>query len=225
VKSPPPAWQQESFLFTLKVAKSLADKIFENSTGTLLSACSVAIESVKSTVKGLRKKSGDAPLFELDSNRATFDPGLVNQGMSRLSRWLTKHSDISAIAANRRENYWYLSERLRGLPRVTLLHAELPNTVCPWVFPVILDGIPHAHLRLQEEGIPAVNWQGVRPPALRLGAHPDADFLYDNLVFLPIHQNITSKGLESIVSAVKKVSASATSQRGPACCWEAPRIS
>ncbi len=220
-ESPPPRWQKESFAFTLKVAKSLVDKTLENSTGFLARGFSWALESVKSAAKRLRNESSGAPLFELDSNRATFDTSLVNQRMSRVSRWLRAHSDVPAIAAKRRENFQFLRDQLRGLPGVTFLHADLPDSVYPWVFPIFLDDVPSAHLRLQQEGIPAVNWAGVRPPAVDSAAFPDADFLYDNLIFLPVHQNLFPGDLDAIVRGVKKVATDAARPREP----EVSRIS
>jgi len=206
-ESPPPAWQKESLPFTLKVAKSLTDKTLENSSGMPAKCFSWAIESVKTAAKRLRSKPDDTPLFELDSNRATFDSSLVNQRMSRVSHWLKVHSDIAAIVAKRRENFQFLSRHLRGISGVTLLHAGLPDSVCPWIFPIFLDDIPRAHLLLQEQGIPAVNWGGVRPPAVDSAAFPDADFLYDNLIFLPVHQDLTPGHLDAIVRGVQKVAA------------------
>jgi dTDP-4-amino-4,6-dideoxygalactose transaminase len=164
---------------------------------------------VKTAAKRLRGKPGDASLFELDSNRATFDDSLVNQKMSRVSRWLKMHSDIPAIVAKRRENFQFLSVHLRGLSGVTLLHAELPDSVCPWIFPIFLNDVQCAHLRLQEQGIPAVNWGGVRPPTVDALVFPDADFLYDNLIFLPVHQDLTPGNLDAIVRGVQKVAVAA----------------
>jgi len=119
------------------------------------------------------------------------------------------HSDIQAITTRRRENFLFLRDHLCGLSRVTLLHGDLPDSVCPWVFPIFLNDVPCAHLRLQDEGIPAVNWGGVRPPTVNSAAFPDADFLYDNLIFLPIHQDLTRGNLDSIIRGIQRVVAAA----------------
>lgn len=214
-----PAWKKESLGFTLKVAKSLLDKSLENSPGYFARSFSWTMECLKSAAKSLRGKSGNAPLFELDSNRATFDLSLLHQKMSRISRWLWLHSDVPAILEKRRHNFQFLAKKTRELPGVTLLHEDLPESVCPWIFPIFFDNVPEAHLLLQREGIPAVNWGGVRPPAVDPKAYPVADFLYDNLIFLPVHQNIGAAGLDSTVRAVQKVAASGLAQpRHPELC-------
>jgi dTDP-4-amino-4,6-dideoxygalactose transaminase len=200
-----PAWQEETLPFTFKVAKSVLDKTLESSTGVLAGAISWTIQKLMSIVKALRGKNTAAPIFELDSNRATFDTSLVNQKMSSVSQWIRNHSNVPTIIAKRRQNFRFLLERLRGHEGVCLLHVELPAGVCPWILPLSFPGIADAHLLLQREGVPAVNWNGVRPPSVESGRFPDADFLYGNLIFIPVHQNISAAGLNSIVSAIKKI--------------------
>ena len=207
-----PKWEDERMLFTLKVAKSLFDRTVENSSSVLAKSFSWTIESLKSAAKRLRRKSGDVPLFALDSNQATFDPSLIHQPMSRVSRWLQSHSDVKAIVEARRRNFRFFLEHLRDLPGVSPVYKALPDTICPWIFPVIFESLPDAHLRLQEEGVPAANWAGVRPPALRVGSFPETDWIYDHLVFLPVHQNLGSDALDFIARAVHRVSAPAKSK-------------
>lgn len=217
LKSPSAAcnvpWRPESISFTLKVAKSLLDQSLENSTFPAAQAASSFLNSLSALAKRLRNAgtaSIDAPLFALDSDEADFDPSLLNQPMSRLSRWLKRHSDIAAIVARRRQNFLYLRDALQSLPRVTLLHTELPEQGCPWVLPAFFEGVAAPHLHLQQLGVPAVNWAGVRPPSLPLRAFPEVDFLYDNLIFIPVHQNLTPAALRAIVDAIRKMLANST---------------
>ena len=71
--------------------------------------------------------------------------------------------------------------------------------------PLFFEGMPSAHLPLRDLGIPAVTWGGVRYPAISKQDFPDADFLYDNLVFLPIHQCLEEKDLDLIIEAAGSV--------------------
>jgi dTDP-4-amino-4,6-dideoxygalactose transaminase len=45
---------------------------------------------------------------------------------------------------------------------------------------------------------------------VRLGAFPDVDFLYENLVFLPVHQNLTPSALRAVVETVRRIQANPT---------------
>jgi len=134
-----------------------------------------------------------------------FSAALSLMPMSRVSAWLLRHSDLETIAARRRENYRRLAGRLSGIPRIRLLHPELQDPTCPWILPMFVDGIPDAHFALRRQGIPAVTWGQVRPPQLRKGDFPEADHLYDNLVFLPVHQDMTDSHLDRIIHAVRNI--------------------
>lgn len=199
------AWRRERLLFTLKVAKSLADRTLEYSSSVFGKGISATIETIKTIWKTARRGDSHSPVLALDSNAVAFDSSLLNQPISRVSRWLLLHSDVESIIKKRRSNYLFLQGELRGMEGVRLLYAELPFSVCPWIFPVTFEGKPNAHLALRKKGIPAVTWGGVRPRALAMGQFAESEFLYENLVFLPVHQNLTRGSLERIAAAVRAV--------------------
>lgn len=201
------SWNKESVPFTLKVAKSLLDRILEQSSDGTIRLFSTVLEYLRRLWRQANAIPIDQPLLQLDSNKASFDPSLVNQRISRVSRFLLRHSEIPAVVIKRRENFLFLQQGLLGLEGIQPLHPNLPANVCPWVYPLFFDGIANAHFPLREMGIPAVTWGGVRPQGLDPGRYPHADFLYDNLVFLPVHQNLSRRSLERVVAAVTRVAA------------------
>jgi perosamine synthetase len=189
----------------LKTAKDMVDQIVGQS---LSPAVRVPFESLMALAKrlfvALKSRPGSRALA-VEKTDATFDIQLVNLPMSRLSSMLYAHFDVPRIAAQRRANYAFLERELHALPGIRLLSDELPFGVCPWVFPIIFDELQDACGALREEGVPAVNWDGVRPADLSYGTFTDADYLYRNLVFLPAHQDLTDRDLQRIVDAVKRV--------------------
>jgi hypothetical protein len=198
-------WKKENISFTLKVTKCLLDRLLENSNGKLASGLSQGLEFSKTIWRRTRGIRVDQPLLAVDSNQASFDPCLLNRRISRLSKWLFNYSDILSIVQQRRDNFLFLQRELRRVSGVRPLHRELPAGVCPWVYPVFFDDFPDAHLVLRGKGIPAVTWGGVRPREPDLQPFADADFLYKNLVFLPVHQNLSHHALEQIVEAAAKI--------------------
>ncbi len=124
-------------------------------------------------------------------------------------------------------NYWYpavfsdeladgqfmgvqlLGERIQGIRGVTSLFPRLDEGVCPWVYPLRFEGRPKAHLELRAMGIPAIAWDGVRPAGIFPDEFPRADFLYDNLVMLPVHQSLRRRDLELIAESVERVAGAA----------------
>lgn len=131
--------------------------------------------------------------------------------MSRVSRLLLRYADLAAISARRREHFAALHERLSSLNGVLPLHDTLPPCVCPWVYPLMIEGMSDAHLLLRKEGIPAVTWGGVRPAGIDSEVFPGANFLFKNLVFLPVHQSLNPEALDLMAEKVKKVRQFATS--------------
>jgi dTDP-4-amino-4,6-dideoxygalactose transaminase len=159
---------------------------------------------LQSPKKFLRRRM-DRTLVPVEKDRAPFDPRMVNFPMTRVSAWILRHSDLSAISARRRENYRFLLDAMSRLSGVTVPFPHLADGICPWVFPVVLDGLANAHWQLRARGIPAVSWGGVRHPSLAKEQFPEADFLYENLMFLPVHQSLGAGELSLAVDAVKEV--------------------
>lgn len=194
------AWEDEPWLFTVKVAKNVLEGMLGCSIGG-------SLRRIASQLAHLRSTDSEGAFLPLAVTAGTdsFDVRVAHWQMSRLSRWIKAHADVPAIVEARRNHYRYLHERLLKIPRVRLLHAELPDGVCPWILPFMVDGIENVHLILRSMGIPAVTWGGVRPPQLKVGEYGEADVLYDHLVFLPVHQSLTWSDLDLMATCVSKV--------------------
>src|SRR5277367_498651 len=188
----------ESLLYTLKTVKDGADQLIAHSLGPIARAPFEYLMSRAKSIFAVLKTRSSSRALTTEKTDAAFDLQLVNLSMSGLSSLLYAHFDASKIEAQRRANFAFLRRELSSLPGLRFLYSELPAGVCPWVFPVIFGEQQDACQALRAEHIPASNWGGVRPLDLPLGAFPDADFLYRNLVFLPVHQNLTTEDLQQI---------------------------
>ena len=199
-------WNTGGPLFALKIAKNLFDKLVEDSShvffnriARLSHAPSVYFRRF-ACANGYGKSVSTVNSYDLD-----FDLGSANLKMSRLSQYIVRNADIVDVAEKRRFNYRLLAKGVEGLPGVKPLHPCLPNYVVPWVFPLLAYGLENLHLRLRERGIPATNWSGVIHPSLPLDRFPDLRFLYDNLVFLPVHQSLEKQELETMLFILREV--------------------
>ena len=63
-------------------------------------------------------------MMDVEPNLLDFDPKKANLPMSRLSKWMKSHFDISKIIASRRHNYERLVEELSALDNVRVLFSE-----------------------------------------------------------------------------------------------------
>jgi hypothetical protein len=149
-----------------------------------------------------RHAAPDAAGLDIDSRGPDFDLESVMLPMSAVSQRVLRNADIAGITATRRSNYTTLLRACERLPGLEPLFPELPEGICPWIFPVTVRGWSGFHLELRARGIPAVTWGGVIHPRLPLEDFPDAAYLYDNLVFLPIHQDLDAAALTTMISTM-----------------------
>jgi hypothetical protein len=130
--------------------------------------------------------------------------------MSAPSRRILRNIDIGAVVRACREGYRRLASALGALPDVVALQAERPDGICPWVFPMVVNGRRDFHRTLRARGVPATSWGGVIHRDLRLVELPDAACLYDDLIFLPVHQSLKPEETETLAALVADAVAAPT---------------
>jgi dTDP-4-amino-4,6-dideoxygalactose transaminase len=196
---------EESALFTLKVALNLVERSMSQTRRPIpkaaYSGLRVLESAIRKCVSGYLKKS---PNLRVESTGTGFYEENVYLPMSRLSRWIKAHSDIRSIVSKRRRNYEVLQNELQS-SSVIPLFPMLPPSVCPWVLPVFFNGIPNAHRLLRKRGIPAAAWDDVRHPRIHPDSFIDSDFLYENLVFLPIHQCLDDQDVLRMATVIRSL--------------------
>lgn len=197
-------WHFEEPVFTLRVAKNLFERRKPLDEPLLPNGEQKAGPSGGEPKPGKGEGLPQNPRYVFP-NSTSFLSWMADFPMSRLSRHLLPHFRIESIATKRRANYERLLERVSRLDAVRPLFPRLPPGVVPWVLPVTIGHEAGAHTRLRALGIPAVTWDGVRDSRISAKDFPDADFLYDHLVFLPIHQNLGDADLDRIADAVTRV--------------------
>ncbi len=198
-------WKRESALQTLKCAWHAWERIAEPRPSSVSQASPRQDSADRSGLGGANPLDANLNSSSEESAEETFSVEQSGIPISRVSRRLLRNADLGKCAAQRRENYRYLEAKLSLLNGVTLLRPSLPDGACPMLFPVFFDNFPNAHLALRAKGIPAVTWGGVRPSILDLREFPEAAFLYDNLVLLPVHQSLTRQDLDVIAEAAAAV--------------------
>ena len=131
-----------------------------------------------------------------------FDPALefgLGEGDASASvatRFLLPRFQRGEIAAARRRNYRGLLEALSD--RVPQPFDELPEGVCPWVFPVQANDKQGLLRHLLERGIVGLNLWSVPHPTLPVDRFPDAAFRRARAVALPVHQELRERDRELV---------------------------
>jgi dTDP-4-amino-4,6-dideoxygalactose transaminase len=200
------SWDSGSPLFTLKIAKNLLDRLLEDASNRLVNRIARLSHMPSAIFRRVAAANGyDRGMSTVNSYDLDFDLASANLKMSRLSQYIMGNTDIGDVAEKRRRNYRALAEAIEPLAGVKPLYPSLPNYTVPWVFPLLSYAMENLHLKLREQGIPATNWSGVIHPSLPLNRFPDSQFLYDNIVFLPIHQSLQEYEIETMLRVLGEV--------------------
>jgi dTDP-4-amino-4,6-dideoxygalactose transaminase len=196
-------WEREELPETLQTLKDMWDRTMAWTDWSVAKGAYGWLQRSKAVLR--QGRLGVVARARDEEDGPWFDLKLANWPMSRASRWILAHTDLEAIRRRRRQHYELLGERIQGIRGVTSLFPRLEEGVCPWVYPLRFEGRPKAHLELRAMGIPAIAWDGVRPAGIFPDEFPRADFLYDNLVMLPVHQSLRRRDLELIAESVARV--------------------
>ncbi|MES2316900.1 MAG: DegT/DnrJ/EryC1/StrS family aminotransferase [Pseudomonadota bacterium] len=157
---------------------------------------------LKAALWRLRKRD-DAPALAPSSSDSSFefDPRWLDKRSSLFSRLVMKHASHARIVALRRAHYRHLELALAGLPGCRPLFASLPDGVCPWMFPLLVDQPEALFERLRMQGVPMTRfaetlWPGVDPAMCAN--------LPQRVIAFPVHQELRGDELAWMTSKISE---------------------
>jgi len=124
---------------------------------------------------------------------------LSDRSMSYISKRLLSTYDINLVRAARQRNY---AEYLRLLDRedwARPFFSDLPEDVCPLSFPVVIHNRDKICKILNDWSINAIPWWAGYHAGFNWDLYPDACYLKDNILSLPVDQSLGSDQIEYIV--------------------------
>ena len=180
-----------------KSLKAIVEKLFDDCPSTCVQGNVSLAGWSAGGVRRVTKRIGDqtSKVSVPEGKSVDFNPGLANREMSEISQFVLRHLNLQEVANARRQNARALAQALSGMRGVTLLKPELAEEVCPLAFPVIVRGRPRFHVQLRSRGIPAFGWEGVVSQEINLVDFPHAEYLFEHLFFLPLHQSLSRADL------------------------------
>jgi len=131
-----------------------------------------------------------------------FDLDKVDTGMSSLCHWLLPRFNYELIRNQRRTNFQWLNDRLRG--KVNLLPLSLAEGVCPLFLPILVEDKQAVADDLRRRGIGVVELWNEGDPEANGADSEDALFLRRHVLELPIHQNVSEAQLDYIAREVTR---------------------
>jgi dTDP-4-amino-4,6-dideoxygalactose transaminase len=109
-----------------------------------------------------------------------------------------KKFDVNSIIHRRRKNYLRMLSMLSDNKGFGILYRELPAGVCPLSFPLIVSNRAELILKLKQLSIDAVAWWKGYHNGLQWDEFPEARFLKDNVLTLPVHQDLSDEDVDYI---------------------------
>ncbi|MCX5704162.1 MAG: hypothetical protein NT066_06720 [Candidatus Omnitrophica bacterium] len=131
-----------------------------------------------------------------------YDKKMSNLAMSRVTSKLLSTFNIHSITQQRRVNFNLYLNELSMHEGLELPFAQLPEGVCPLLFPLIVRNRAFLCEKLNERAISAIEWWSGYHQELPWNEFPDACFLKDNLLGLPVHQSLDENDIRYIAKVL-----------------------
>jgi dTDP-4-amino-4,6-dideoxygalactose transaminase len=145
-----------------------------------------------------------APPTDNSDPHISFDPATKDWSASRLTAFIARHADHDRIKKRRRDNFELLADTLRGSKHLELLYPEMPEGVCPLGLPIIVDDAAELHTFLEEHGVKSDLFWKTSHDKSPGAEFPDAQFLRQHIVMLPIHQEVDEKSLRLMARRLRQ---------------------
>jgi dTDP-4-amino-4,6-dideoxygalactose transaminase len=131
-----------------------------------------------------------------------FDPATADWGMSRMTRSLLCGVDGEIIVERRRKNYSKLYSEISNLRGISQLLGDLPAGVCLLGLPIRVRDRSQWISRLRASHIDAYPWWSGYHRGIDWNEFPEACRLKDEVVLLPVHQQLSTAHMDHIAKCV-----------------------
>ena len=150
--------------------------------------------------RGMGRAAGALAVHRANVGDIGFNLDEVDLAMSRLSVRLLAGFNYETIRQRRVDNY----RRLDGLldQSVARVFPTVPDGACPLFFPIVVPDKQATAERLRSCGVDALEFwnDSSEPGGQEMG--PDAQFLRQHVLELPIHQDLTPRHIDHIARHV-----------------------
>ena len=146
--------------------------------------------------------------YDPDDEQLDFDTRILSWAMSDTSHKIIGNINSEVIVEKRRENFLMLSGLVNKLKNCRPVYENLPEGVCPLYFPILVYNRDEIIDALHEQNIFAAPWWEYFHPDVTWDAFPEAVFLKDHMMVLPVHQDIDITQIKKMAEGLRKVTRS-----------------
>lgn len=131
-----------------------------------------------------------------------YNPRYDYRKMSSLTSHFVRTYCVSEIVRKRRQNFKNLHLLLDGHACFKPLYNALPEQVCPLHYPLLVESRNLMVKELRKLSIAALAWWSGFHSDLHWSEFPEACYLKDHILSLPIHQDISDEAIEYMAACV-----------------------
>jgi len=116
-------------------------------------------------------------------------------------------ADLGRVFRQRRKHYSLLAQAIAGVDYVEPLFATLPDSACPYVFPMLVqNGRDGLDARLRDCGVPSSDWPNLPAEVTKHPrAHKIAIWMQQHILVLPVHQDLSGKQMDYLTLTLKRL--------------------
>lgn len=188
-------------------SKHNGNSVLKNSLGLLSNVVYLSLSVTRVLLAGIRKYFNTKGLYLIKPDSYLFIEELQTWGISDLGKKVINCTNYGEVKNKRRKNFEYMLNYFLKNGREILIINELPVGVCPLFFPIILKSAEERETlynNLKSKGIITHPWWDRFHPEVPWDEFPDAVYLKERLFGLPIHQDLTMKDLDVVISEFEK---------------------
>lgn len=194
---------------SLKNAIRLFDEMVTNTKNQHIKSLRRGVSALKQL---FRSSAGSKNDPEISRESSEFDypyqQRLVDSRVSWSAMQILRRYSLEHAVDSRRRNYRVIQSRLQETARIKSCLAPMGSRVCPWGFPVVVQGRARHDHKLEELGVPLFTFGETLHPRLTKGAAADAQtidvarYLSSSLLCFSIHQGISGDRQVAITDTI-----------------------
>jgi perosamine synthetase len=170
---------------------------FAGAAGRALRGRPAPVSAASKHIEAARRLDPQPRPSKTEDSVVERDVGVAGLG---LSRWIVRSSRHSRVAALRRQNYARWLQGVTGVAGATPLFPELPPSVVPYAFPLLLDRAEPAFSAIKMAGVPLWRWEDSAETNC-----PVAVAYRERLIQFPLHQELRDSELTWMIAAVTDI--------------------
>jgi perosamine synthetase len=187
------------------IAKRMVEQVAMNMPGNVLCKAFLRLDQFRTARKTPSSAKTAASAFVDDPY--LFREDLARAELPRICRRILESSRWRKNLEARQRNYRLLSHRLQDATGMRRVFPELPDSVCPWAFPVLLENRAQHEQSLRRMGVPLYTFGEILHPSLTETHGPtreDAEWLSSRLLLLPVHDGLLGTEIEDYAKILRQ---------------------